>query len=84
MPNYLYRCPCGDREIIHSMKQETAVICENGHTMHRVPQLTRVNWVGLKELAPVTKNWLADLPRLRDEFAAKKETHVERTNYQNQ
>lgn len=81
MPSYVYRCPCGDREITHSIKQETAVLCENGHTMYRVPQLTMVNWAGLKELASATKNWLADLPRLRDEFARKKENHINGTRY---
>ena len=47
MPEYLYRCANGhEQDRRERMLYGTAVLCECGATMWRVPQVQRVNWGG--------------------------------------
>ncbi len=47
MPDYVYRCTCGKTtERRERMLYGTAVICDCGCHMWRVPQAQRVNWGG--------------------------------------
>ena len=48
MPEYLYRCKnCrAERDRVERMLWGTAIVCECGTVMHRVPQPLGVNWGG--------------------------------------
>jgi len=59
------------------------VVCECGSRMHKVPQTAAVNWGGPPPSAggkhPLVEELNATEAQRRDEFAAKKEAHIERT-----
>ena len=86
MPVYVYRCrKCGqDVEVVQTMAQLDGVspVCDCGGRMERVPQAVNVNWLGARpsdgEPNPLITNWLNNVPRLKDEFAEKKEAHLKR------
>lgn len=86
MPEYVYRCAsCQEtKEVAHSMFSGIPIMCERcGSRMHKVPQATAVNWNGPSPSAgglhPLVKDLNETLPQRQDEFAAKKEAHVKRT-----
>lgn len=89
MPSYLYICRlCArEREIRHAAKAHKRFTClECGAVMSKKPVAFAVNWNGLKpseevERSPAAREWLDNLPQLRDEFAEKKEKHVRRTEH---
>ncbi len=60
MPTYVYRCPKGHQmELAHGIQQDPIVTCRHGRcrlTMHRVPQMVRVNWGGLPPHLEHTRN----------------------------
>lgn len=86
MPEYVYRCAgCFETAVVtHSMFSGLPVVCERcGSRMHKVPQVTAVNWGGPPPSEggkhPLVEELNQDYARRMDEFAAKKEAHNERT-----
>lgn len=84
MPEYIYSDGQHRRTVVHGMTDMPPVYCTVcGALMHRVPQPVSVVWgqpsPGRGGLNPIVKRYNAALPRLKDEFARKKEEHVNRT-----
>ena len=84
MPTYVYLDAKGHtQEISHRMLYGTAIICECGLTMLRVPQSFRVNWNGRApsagDISPVVQQMIDNAPRGRDEYKKRKENHVKKT-----
>ncbi len=77
MPLYIYRDENGhEREMVHRMLYGTAVVCECGATMHRVPQLHPINWGAFRaELHPRIKGLIDHAEENRDKYRKEKETH---------
>jgi putative FmdB family regulatory protein len=89
MPSYVYRCAnCSDqKEVSHGMFSGIPIMCDTcGSRMHKVPQAVGVNWGGPSPSAggkhPLVEELNATESRRRDEFAAKKEAHLERTKHE--
>jgi putative FmdB family regulatory protein len=71
MPTYIYGCKCGQRsEVVHGMTAVVAVSCPDcGAEMHRVPQLTRVNWSGVRfHPSPQMRQFLDETPLRRERY----------------
>lgn len=80
MPTYLYRCPhCATvQEVIHEVGHLASPPCEwCNSVMRKIPQQFAVNWHGNKPsdggITPYVRQMIADAPRQRDEFQARKE-----------
>ena len=80
MPTYLYKCK--ECQTMLELTTLTYVpgerVCKGcGANMHRVPQTFNVNWNGNKPsdggVTPYVQQMIADAPRQRDEFQARKE-----------
>ena len=83
MPEYLYRDGVGHvRRVVHRMLYQTAVLCDCGAQMHRVPQVPGVNWNGNRathQRSQAVQDLLDTAPERRDKFEELKESH-EREN----
>ncbi len=83
MPQYLYIDEAGHtRDVFVRMLYTTAIVCECGRVMHRKPQVTRINWSGLRpsagEVHPNISRHVADTPRRLDNYLARREKEGER------
>ncbi len=74
MAEYIYHCKkCGNEtDVIEPMLAVSRIFCDVcGETMRRRPQVTRVNWGGLKPsqgfIHPAIKHFVDDAPRRREE-----------------
>lgn len=79
MPFYVYKCDDCEQllTVQHRMLYTTGLLCpDDGASMHRVPQLFRVNWDGPApsqwEIHPSIKQHVRDAERNRDEFKRRK------------
>lgn len=84
MPDYVYSCGDHRQTESHGMHDNPPVVCrECGETMHRVPQPVGVIWGQAPPskggLHPLVKQLNDNRGRRHDEFARKKEEHVNRT-----
>lgn len=81
MPSYVYTCEQGHRiERRERMFYSTAVVCDCGGEMHRVPQPFTVNWNGLApsqgELHPNIRQHIENAPERREQVEAKYENRL--------
>jgi len=74
MPEYLYGCEAKHRQFTeHGMLENPVIICSIcGKVMHRVPQVTAVNWNGLPpHLEHLRSNAVQNMITNADENRAK-------------
>lgn len=84
MPEYLYSDGEHRQTEYHGMTADPLILClVCGAEMHRVPQPVAVTWGGNPPskggLHPLVQQMNATRGRRHDEFARKKEEHVNRT-----
>lgn len=84
MPDYLYSDGRHLQTVTHRMAENPLVLCAVcGAVMHRRPQAVSVVWGGNPPskggLHPLVEELNRTYDRRVDEFAAKKEAHVNRT-----
>ena len=84
MPEYLYSDGEHRRTVEHGMTDDPPIFCDVcGKPMHRVPQAVAVTWGGNPPskggLHPLVEQLNATRHQRRDEYARKKEEHVNRT-----
>jgi len=85
MPLYEYGDARGHRrEVVHRMLYGTAIVCECGLTMRRIPQAPAVNWGGLApdrgEPCAEVQKLIRTAPQRRAEFEKEHAQHERRTD----
>ena len=73
MPDYIYRCFNGhETSVTESMLSKETHYCYCGHVMKRKPQITAVNWNGLRPsqgfIHPSIRQHIADSEQYREEM----------------
>jgi hypothetical protein len=86
MPEYLYRCACGQqRTARHGMMESVTVVCACGKAMKKAITAPRVNWNGNPpsgaQLSPQVQALIDTADERRDRYAAKLEQRKARAEH---